>query len=415
MIDKKKPLCVTVFVDKQARQILELVFRGPGRGEFILVEHDQTADICIFDLDGLHASDLWKDYRIRYPDLPTIILSLAYKEIAGTWLVRKPIQVEELLKNLRKVKHFLEEPERSIVKSSLPKQDTSDSSGNKSALASNFAPTFSSEKSQEKTPTSNSASSASTIELNPMDEEEEVLSGFCGHSPDIDPTNPEEYQKIYYSPSKYLQGVFEKAYAICRQLDQGSVFLEGLRSPVLMSPSQNQVFCNSSLKDNNLRTMAFLPLATESISIQILNDLKTKAYLEKHTLISQPLDRFLWKIALWTARGRIPEGTDLYKTIVLLHWPNFTRLEVTPHALEIAALWMVKEHSLLDTAKILQIPQRYVFSFYSATSAVKLAFVDRRINQRPSAPIPSTQKSPDANEKRTLLQRILVHTRSWLK
>jgi len=400
IVPKKKPLKVTVYgVDKQVRQILELVFRGPGRGDFVLVEHDQTADVCIFDLDGLHASDLWKDYRTRYPDLHTITLSLAHKDIAGTWLVRKPIQIEELLKALRKVKRLLEEPSRSATKSQVSDGKTAVSHSEKA-------------KTQLKSTSSTIQQSPKLhhVELMADSEEKEILTGFCGHSPDIDPKNPEEYQKVYYDPSKYLQGIFEKAYAICQQLDDSSVFLEGLPSQIIMSPCQNKIFCNSSLKDNKLRTMTFLPLSTERTQIQIINKAKTELYLSKHRLISQPLDRFLWKIALWTARGRIPEGTDLHKVIVLLNWPNFTRLEVTPHALEIAALWMTKKHSLLDTAKVLQIPQRYVFSFYSAAYAIRLAFVDRRLNQRPS-----TQESPTAHDKRNLLQRILLHTRSWLK
>jgi len=406
MIIPKKSLRVTVYgVDKQVRQILELVFRGPGRGDFVLVEHDQAADVCIFDLDGLHATDLWKDYRTRYPDLPTITLSLAYKDIAGTWLVRKPIQIEELLKALRKAKHSLEEASRPVSQSPVSNKKSAISQTNKAQTQIKSTPSkVVEEKKVQASP------KVHHVELTSDSEEKEVLTGFCGHSPDIDPKNPEEYQKVYYDPNKYLQGIFEKAYAVCQQLDEGCVFLEGLPSQIIMSPRQNKVFCNSSLKDNKLRTMTFLPLSTERTQMQILNKSKTELYLSKHRLIGQPLDRFLWKIALWTARGRIPESTDLHKVIVLLHWPNFTRLEITPHALEIAALWMTKQHSLLDTAKVLRIPQRYVFSFYSAASAVKLAFVDRRLNQRPS-----TQESPAAHDKRNLLQRILVHTRSWLK
>ena len=87
-----------------------------------------------------------------------------------------------------------------------------------------------------------------------------------------------------------------------------------------------------------------------------------------------------------------------------MHWPNFTRLIVTPYALKISALWIAQPHSLLTTAQVLNIPQRYVFAFYSAAHALKLAFVDRRTTPRAAKLTP--------NEKRSLFQRILARLRN---
>ena len=140
-----------------------------------------------------------------------------------------------------------------------------------------------------------------------------------------------------------------------------------------------------------------------------LRETELEKYISKHQLLSQPLDNFLWQIALWTARGRVPKGTDLHKPILLLYWPNFTRLIVTPYALKISALWMENPCSLLETSQILAIPQRYVFTFFSAASTLKLAFVDRRLKSRISSRQASDQKP---NAKRSLFQRFLARLRA---
>jgi hypothetical protein len=106
----------------------------------------------------------------------------------------------------------------------------------------------------------------------------------------------------------------------------------------------------------------------------------------------------------------LPKENDLSKDIILLEWPNFTRLVVTPHALEISALWLSQPCSLLDTAQILNIPQRYVFTFFSAARTIKLALVDRQASQ---TKVITNGKSPlPHSEKRGLLQRLLSHLRS---
>jgi hypothetical protein len=136
-----------------------------------------------------------------------------------------------------------------------------------------------------------------------------------------------------------------------------------------------------------------------------LSETEIQQRLATDKLMAQSLDSFLWKMALWTSRGKIPKGADLSRNIVLLHWPNFTRLILTPHAMEISALWIAQPQSLLDTAKLLEIPQRYVFSFFSAACAIKLAFIDRRQDKR----IPDTLATTSSDHaKRGLFKRLLA-------
>jgi hypothetical protein len=89
-------------------------------------------------------------------------------------------------------------------------------------------------------------------------------------------------------------------------------------------------------------------------------------------LTSRPLEALEWDVALWASRGRLPRGTHLDHPVRLRCWPNLTRLAVPPEAMRIAGLWSRGSISLRDTVRVLGIPQRYVFAFYSACQALGL-------------------------------------------
>ena len=215
-----------------------------------------------------------------------------------------------------------------------------------------------------------------------IEKEEDTLQ-WCGHLEDIDPNNHEELHKIYYDPKQYMQSFLEKAFDVSKQSENKAILLDGLHTPMVIFHKQNQLFCPCTLADNNLQTMSLLPVAKNRLQMTVLTESELKSYIITNNLVKNTLDSFLWQVSLWTARGRLPKGTDLNKDVILLHWPNFTRLVVTPYALKISALWMSQPHSLLETAQILEIPQRYVFAFYSAANAIKLTVLDRRVKQQP--------------------------------
>jgi len=375
-----KSIPIAVFgMDRSTRQMLEILFRGPGKGNYVLVEQDQTAAASIFDLDNLQASQLWADYRKNHPNLPVIILSLAPKNIDHVLFVEKPIKVGNLLKTLVKLKELIENKTNVITKNE-----------------------------QEKPINYHHAKLQTEINL---EEAEEKYHEFCGFVEDITPQDTDKLDRIYYDPNQYLQGYLEKAYALAEQTGKGGVFIEGLSEPIILIPEQNLALLGKNLNERTLRTMNSLPLSnSRRLHTHTVTDNEIKQhYLEQ--LEPQPLNNFLWKTSLWTARGRLPKETDLFKDIILLEWPNFTRLVVTPHALEISALWLSQPCSLLDTAKILNIPQRYVFTFFSAARTIKLALVDRQASHQ--AKIMTNDKSLlPHSEKRGLLQRLLSHLRS---
>jgi hypothetical protein len=94
---------------------------------------------------------------------------------------------------------------------------------------------------------------------------------------------------------------------------------------------------------------------------------------EQKTVQWEDADKVLWRVSIWASRGRLPLlFNDLDREFTLIYWPNLTRFIMTPHAMEIAALWSKKPINLRKSLLLLRIPQRYVFSFYSAAIALDL-------------------------------------------
>ena len=89
---------------------------------------------------------------------------------------------------------------------------------------------------------------------------------------------------------------------------------------------------------------------------------------DKQTL--EQRDAMIWKVALWTARGRLNQRMDPEKVYKLKEKPEFSRMIEIPHAPEITELWYDHRLSALDIVRILNVPQRFVFAFMSGADAL---------------------------------------------
>lgn len=367
-----------VGTDEQTRMILKKSLYDYGKRQYALVDSVQSADVIIFDLDSLEAMDLWKEYRALYPSLPILILSLHYRSISGTFFIQKPINVEKLLKILEKIK--IQKKGIQIDTESQSHPYAAETKVNRVKLAAEIQ----------------------------REKEDNLFYQFCGYAADIDPYQPQAVEKIYYDHTHYLQGFLEKAFTTAQQSHAEGILIEGLHTPMILLPEKNQLLCSSLCLEEQLHTMAVLPLSASShLRLLSLDEATIEQWRLTEKLFAQPLEPFLWKVALWTARGHLPKGTSLFKNVVLKQWPNFTRLIITPHALEIAALWIAQPHSLIETAKVLSIAQRYVFAFFSATQALKLTVLDHQQEKRAY----TLTALPHA--KRSLFQQLLAHLRSY--
>ena len=178
--------------------------------------------------------------------------------------------------------------------------------------------------------------------------------------------------------------------------------METPRGAIFLPPGGQPVL--SQMNDAYLRTLSVVPIAEPSLTVSLLRN--DPGYAQDDTLLTSSREALLWKSTLWASRGRVPIGTRLDIPVYLRYWPNLTRLLLLPHSMRIAALWANQPHSLLATAKTLAIPQRHVFSFYSAAHALGLASTSQR-----GVDTLLTTEPPPVDQRRGLLTRLLNRLR----
>jgi len=352
----KMPLKVVLLgMDDRFQELLKKVFNGPLRG-FCCVTEGETADFAIFDMDSQGTYKLWLDFKKRI-DLPAIVLSLSETHFPDTICVLKPLQILDLSEALEKIKSRVDRQKQRSEKRSLMdrspqiKREVLTHLSNQPDRA-----TFTAAELSRRTP--------DTI-------------GFCGDIEDKWYQQEKLPDKLIYTPELHLQGIIARAIVEVKSTNR-PILLRGLGRDIVvfiggryvytsMPTQQMRAICNITFEK---RYIEFLFKRNHSFNTSLLRSKAMKS------------ERFLWNISLWTSRGRLPLGTDIDMPFDLSAWPNLTRLTRTPHALQLAALWYRQTISLRATFILLNIPQRYIYTFYSACHQQGLVRGRKRIEMR---------------------------------
>jgi hypothetical protein len=359
-----------VGMDQRMRNAMHLFFQGPCRNRCVLSE-EASAEIAIIDLDIYRGQELYAEYQKRHPEQVIILLSLHETEVENAIFVQKPLKTEQLVAALENIKKKLKNPPNLSALPIEPEAlETCDNvSVSVQAEQQDPLPVIPLQSVQKKAERKVPSTHNAAIYLDEHD-----ARAFIGSAPDIDANSAHQAAKIHYDPGDFLQGYLrgewkranEENLSICLTISNGSITL---------NPNSDQVIVN--IRDSHLRTLSSVPLIKGTFSTQIVQSDQQQKKAAGDSLVS--LDALMWKIALWASRGRVPVNTSLNTPVFLRRWPNMTRLMLFPHALHIATVWVNQPLSLLDTASALSIPQRYVFGFYSAAHAIRLAGTSKRM------------------------------------
>ncbi|MES9923420.1 MAG: hypothetical protein ABW152_04995 [Candidatus Thiodiazotropha endolucinida] len=365
-------------MDQRQRNALHMIFSSRCNKRYVLTE-EASSEICILDLDSFGGDQKWKEFRERHPDWPLILVSINSLEISDrhTLFVQKPIPVERLIA-------AIETHRRNLVT-----VDTDSEPAIDDIHCNDIKPIPGEVRARRK------AVSTRRAALLMSESQEQV---FVGTSPDIDPEDPDHVDKIFYKPEHYLQGLAQQALNQAVRYNQ-NINIQGPWPEITLDIVSNKIWVSAS--DRQLRPYSTMPDTTLEVQ---LNPVKTD-WTPPVDATEHSFQSFIWQLALWASRGRIPAGTNIHQPIYLRRWPNFTRLIITPYAMPIASLWAEQPRSLLDTASALNIPQRYVFAFYSAASAVQLAGETRRAVDTLIAP-PAVRRSKLRGLFGSLLDRL---------
>ena len=394
------PVRICAFgMDERTLSTFRLFLQGPCKNRAVLA-NDRSAEAILVDLDGLHASEIFARERQRFPNLPFIVTSLRPADFPDIVYVAKPLKAAAMLAALDKVR-LAASPVIPIREASIQKipNEEAKSCGGKAA-----SPTVPTRRRNALQSAARKSTHRTAMLL-----DEKAYSAFVGTVADIDVRDPHYVAKAHYDKQKYLQAYLESAVKLARTRKRILQLNCGWH-PITIFPHTNEIWIDAD--DKQIRAFCVVPIGSildienfgsQSHSESIISPVSSdRVDVDRDPRKFQSIDAFIWKVALWTANGRVPDGIKLDQPVYLTRWPNLSRFVVTPHALRIAAVLVNRPMTLLEVAKVLDIRQHYVFSFFSAAMSLGLAGQSRR----QPAPVEAVQS---VSKQRTgLLQKILT-------
>ena len=405
MLDKRKNALKVALLGMDGRtyNTLALYLRGPCKSAAVTVVNDNEADIDMIDADLPKGRKLLDELLSKEIVRPLIVLSLNDIENDQVLYLKKPIKAELMLGVLAQARGMVQDyiagdSKDRIARPAQQNQNTVAVTRLETSTESEKSPSlkhYVADLSE-----SNKTSKHRTAML--MDE-----NGFAALMGGLrlgNIENPQQLSEACYDPKDYFQGYVQSAFKIAGVRGQVLQLNSGWKR-LLIFPHSGEVWLDAD--DKQLRAFAGISInrnGNQKMSITALDPQSaTSEALDKF----QTMDAMLWKLACWTSKGRYPVQFDINSPVYLKHWPNFTRLLVTPHAMRIAALLIEKPRSPINIANVLSIKPEYVFIFISAASAIGL--VGQAIRNADSEVVPPELK-PD--KKQGVLRRIINKLRA---
>jgi len=338
-------------MDNRSIKMLFLTIEKNYHGLIELVKSADIADADIIDLDGSKSDTLLQNFQKNSKQHPTIFISIRHRDIKNAVFIRKPINIPILLKTIRELTNGKSPEEINCnqpVHSIAAKQIKINTSVQKADAHTKTTANALSQRAADNSTTARVMKRSG-------------LSDFAG---------------LYFNPDDYALGALLKAIDETRKLSS-CIKLTCWNKPfIVFNPARNEEIL-TNMSEGMLRNLGVMRTIGEELCIEseILGAEEFSALLQTHrdSLRLFPAQAFIWKLTLLTARGRVPEGTDLMQPVYLQHWPNMTRLEPIPHGLQIAALWAKQPRPLLSMFAILGIPFDHILNLYSAANAIGLA------------------------------------------
>lgn len=368
--------------DARSMEAFELFFSSYCDGDFKIATNVQAAEIAIVDIDVIGKSSIIEELRKTHRKIPIIGLSLRklkYND-ALVFTLTKPMVYSELRQLLRQVVLLIpknvspigELRDALVAHIQAHKPESSESIDEKSIIVSHTA-------------------------VEHMDKTQ--LATLVGKQPDIDVSKPQQVMKIVFDSKKYFLGSVKKAMTRATY-EKKMLKLTNLDNTIIIDPCFKKVY--SFVSESVLRPLCLIELRETSTVRPIKQGRDSQAFKEmiedtNNEVTEWSWEEFLWKIALWTARGKVPQEVDINAPVQLKFWPNLTRLQLIPHALSIAAVMRGTPLTLNAIARKLNIEQRFVFSFFTAAYTLDIAENSRQqsdtIFQSESTPLGENRQS----------------------
>ncbi|MDH4134958.1 MAG: hypothetical protein OEV31_09200 [Gammaproteobacteria bacterium] len=96
------------------------------------------------------------------------------------------------------------------------------------------------------------------------------------------------------------------------------------------------------------------------------------------------IDELMWTAAFRASGGRLMKGCFRDDVVQLRHWPNLSRLPMTPNTMRITSFLTRHPTSITLAQRLLKIEPAELYQFYSAARCAGIAHV---LNRKPPEPV----------------------------
>ncbi|HEY8219980.1 MAG TPA: hypothetical protein VIF86_07750 [Methylobacter sp.] len=383
MKTNQKPLQLALHgMDERTQKMMVMFLQGPCQGEGVVVTNSLDAQANVIDADLSSSQSLLADIVDKQPEKPVIVLSLqdGQSDLEKLIYVKKPVTSTRMLAALEQAKNLIA---RNTILATEAQPDSP------AARLKTIA-------------VDNDERAKSSKHQAAMHMDEQGFSAFIGMVPNIDYSNPDQLLTISYNAKLHFQGIVQSAYKFAFEKVRAINLVSGWK-PLLIFPENREIWLDA--EDRMLRAFTNIKIDAQAVNISAIDE-RTHAIVKGQPDKFQDMNAFLWKLAIWTSKGRYPQELDINKPVYLKRWPEFTRWLITPHALRITALLLQSPRTMMNTAQVLNINPRYVFVFISAAHAVGLVGQAQRESD---AVIEQSTHKP--NERKSLMSRIISKLR----
>lgn len=200
----------------------------------------------------------------------------------------------------------------------------------------------------------------------------------CGIQPDVNPANAQASIQRF-TPDNYLLKVLLNALQQAKQAGTPIQLKFDSYDQILIFPNLNIAYTNFDLSSDKFATLCNTPIQAGKVHLHTPTAAEIPALEQAYRADkahTHDLESILWLVTLLASHGRLNRDMNIDQRWVLKHWPNLTRVENIPHVMRIAAAWQQRPGTVFELAKWLDIPQRHVFAFYTASNVLGLMAMD---------------------------------------
>jgi len=175
----------------------------------------------------------------------------------------------------------------------------------------------------------------------------------------------------YFLPDRCIINVIKRAVAnkqnvLIELKDVGRIAILSSRGECVVETKRLDEICQADI---------------EQLEVSVLSDDKLQKY---SGVIGRNIDELLWSAGFYASNGKLMKGCFGDDVVKLRHWPNVTRIPVTPNTMRIIALLTGHPTSIVLAKHLLKIDIGELHQFYSAARCAGIAHV---LNRKPDDPI----------------------------